>query len=48
MWFIAIYNKFDFWKTVGILSVLGFVNEYNTVFMRLALQNITGTKCDGI
>ena len=45
-WFIAIYNKFHFWSTIGILSIVGLVNEFNSVFIRILLQNITGTTCE--
>jgi hypothetical protein len=44
-WFITIYKKFDFWSTIGILSVVGFVNEFNTVIIRSVLQNIMGIEC---
>jgi hypothetical protein len=44
-WFITIYKKFNFWSTIGILSVVGFANEFNTIIIRSALQNIMGIEC---
>lgn len=44
-WFITIYNKFNFWTTIGILSVVSFTNEFNTFIIRATLQNILGVEC---
>jgi hypothetical protein len=44
-WFIKIYKHFGFWSTVGILSVVGFVNEFNNEIINSILRSITGTEC---
>lgn len=44
-WFIRIYKKFGFWSTVGILSVVGFANEFNNLTITSILRSITGTEC---
>lgn len=44
-WFIKIYNKFNFWTTIGILSVVGLVNEFNNAILTSILRAITGTEC---
>ena len=44
-WFIKIYKHFGFWSTVGILSVVGFVNEFNNVIITSTLRSITETEC---
>jgi len=47
-WFIKIYNKFQFWTTIGILFVVGFVNEFNNIIINNVLQNVTGTECSNL
>jgi hypothetical protein len=44
-WFIKIYKKFNFWSTIGILSVVGLANEFNNAILTSILRAITGTEC---
>lgn len=44
-WFIKIYNKFNFWSTIGILSVIGFANEFNNLIITSILRSVTNTEC---
>jgi hypothetical protein len=44
-WFIKIYKKFGFWSTIGVLSVVGFANEFNNVIITSVLRSVTGTEC---
>jgi len=44
-WVMAIYNKYTFWPTLGILSLVSFVNEFNNLIIRKSLLTLTGTEC---
>jgi len=46
MWIFAIYDKFQFWRTIGILSVVSFVNEIDSSMINSLLKSITGTECN--
>lgn len=43
-WVIAIYNKYTFWPTLGILSLVSFVNEFNNLIIRASLSTLVGTE----
>ena len=45
-WINAVYNKFNFWSTIGILSLVAFANEFNNAIITDILQAITGTECN--
>jgi len=45
-WIMAIYNKFNFWTTMGILSFVSFINEFNNVIITGSLREITGVECN--
>jgi hypothetical protein len=44
-WVMAIYDKFSFWPTIGILSLVSFVNEFNNTIITSTLQSISGEEC---
>jgi hypothetical protein len=44
-WFIKIYKRFNFWTTIGILSVVGFANEFNNIIITSVLREVTNTEC---
>jgi hypothetical protein len=45
-WVMAIYDKFNFWSTIGILSLVSFINEFNNVIITGILRVVTATECN--
>ena len=43
-WVMAIYDRYTFWPTLGILSLVSFVNEFNNIIIRSSLLTLTGVE----